>query len=346
MAKPTLIFTADDFGAYKEIDDGIISALDKGWLNSVAMLANGHDMDTSVRKIMPYQKAKKVDIGLHFTFNSGRALSKAMQKNPNFTHHGHFRPYFNMNIERILRKSRVEKNKADLKTEIIAQIEFLENKGIEVKHLSSHFNTLHFFPAFKEAQFEVLAMPKYQHIKSRSLHIVPKLSTWALPLLSRATTIFIKEIEAEARIASDMDGARHKTIDDANRWMESLDDDDYKPDMPYILDGFHYQVIGSLGIGRSTKRRKAKRKSYKILEKVEEALDSDKDTFEFVFHLADPVFMGTHAYTRKHFKTFLNNKYSGVTPKYMDNRHVEYQSLAHFNEIANLTLDPQPWAKV
>jgi predicted glycoside hydrolase/deacetylase ChbG (UPF0249 family) len=341
----TLIFTADDYGAYKEIDDGVISAIDNGWLNSVAILSNGHDMDTSVKKILPFQKAKRVDLGCHFTINSGRAMSEVMRKNEHFTHKGHFRPYFNMNIGRILSQQHIQENRADLKAEIMAQIDGLRDRGIDVKHLSSHFNTLSFYEDFFEAQCEVLALPEYENIKIRSTVAIPKFSKIWLPRLAKVSTIFSGEIEVKERASDIHSKDTAEYIDAMNRAVLKYGETNRLPKMPDSIDAFHYQKIGSLGIGKSTRERKARKQSKKILEKVLESTGTE-DKKEFLFHLADPVFMSTTLLNRKDFKNYLNNKYSGVTPKYMDNRYLEYQSLENFNKISEFELDPQPWSKI
>lgn len=344
----TLIFTADDYGAYEEIDDGVISAVQNGWLNSVAMLANGHNMDLSVSKILPLQQAKRVDLGCHFTMNSGPALSKEMQSNHHFTHKGHFRPFFNMNIGSILKKEFLAQNMYDLKAELRAQIDTLRKLGVDVKHLSSHFNVLHFYPDFLKVQFEVLSEDDYSNIKIRSTNVQPEFSRYLLPLLARVTTINPTEITAKGtyqRISYKKRWSQHmKAVAD---WVVHYQKEHPSPAMPDVLDGFHYQSIGSLGISHSTKDRKAKRKGRKILKKVFEET-GEEGSSEFLFHLADPIFMANEAplMSKDDFKDYLNNKYYGVTPKYMDNRHIEYKSVAHFNEISTFELDPQPWSKI
>jgi len=344
----TLIFTADDYGAYKEIDDGVVLAVQNGWLNSVAMLANGHDMDLSVSKILPLQQAKKVDLGLHFTMNSGKALSKEMQVNHHFTHKGHFRPFFNMNIGDILRKKYQAQNMHDLKAELRAQIDALRAHGVEVKHLSSHFNVLHFYPEFLRVQFEVLAEPEYNEIKIRSTNVKPKFSRYLLPLLARGTNRFIGEIEQTGdyeRLSYNKRWERHmKAVAD---WVAHYEKEHPTPKMPSELDGFHYQAIGSLGISHSTKNRKAKRKGRKIERRIFQK-HRKKISSEFLFHLADPNFMSQVApnMSRRAFKEYLNDKYAGVTPKYMDNRHIEYKSGDWFRTISSYQLDPQPWSKI
>ncbi|MEO9533666.1 MAG: ChbG/HpnK family deacetylase [Crocinitomicaceae bacterium] len=343
-----LIFTADDYGAYKEIDDGVIDALENGWLNSVAMLANGFDMKLSVSKILPFQKDKRVDLGCHFTMNSGEALSTEMRNNPHFTHHGHFRPFFNMNIGRILQKDNLPQNMYDLKAELRAQIDRLRDLGIDVKHLSSHFNVLHFYPDFLKVQFEVLAEENYQNIKIRSTYVTPKFSRYLLPGIAKISTLFQGEIDQtskEGRIKYEDSWTEYMIA--IGNWCTNYKKEFPVPAMPDILDGFHYQAVGSLGIGRSTKKRKARKKGEQILEKVFE-VSGKGGKQEFLFHLADNDFLNKEARTwsKKRITNHLNNKYSGVTPKYMDNRHVEFQSLAFFNSISNLELDPQPWSKI
>lgn len=344
----TLIFTADDYGAYEEIDDGVIVAVKNGWLNSVAMLANGSNMDLSVSKIKPLQDNKQVDLGLHFTMNSGEALSKEMRNNPNFTNEGHFRPFFNMNIGRILKKENIAQSVYDLKAELREQVRALRNHGIEVKHLSSHFNVLHFYPDFLKLQFEVLAEDEFKDIKIRSVNVTPRLSRYLLPGLAKFSTLFQGEIDQtseEGQINYEDHWNEH--IKATLEWYENYDKNHPTPAMPEILDGFHYMATGSLGIGKSTKKRKAKKKAKQILDKVFD-ITGENVKQEFLFHIADNTFMNDRAkhWSNQKLKDYLNNKYYGVSPSYMDNRHIEYQSLEKFNDISTFQLDPQPWSKI
>jgi len=266
MAKSTIIFTADDYGAYKEIDDGVLEAIDNGWLNSVAMLANGPNLSTSAANIKKRQDAGKVDIGCHFTINSGYAKSERMKENKFFTSNGHFQPYFRMNFWEITRPKNLKDNLLALKDELKAQIDALVSKGLTVKHLSSHFNTLLFYKEFFQAQCEVLAEPKYQHIKIRSMNVKPKHAKYVLPLLSWGSSVFTNHLHFDAK--TDTNRLQRETDQhwiQQQSWIKAYQlQGHYTPKMPVVLEGFHYQDLGSLRIGSSSKPLKARIQSNKL----------------------------------------------------------------------------------
>ncbi|MFK8045074.1 MAG: ChbG/HpnK family deacetylase [Crocinitomicaceae bacterium] len=341
MSNKRIIFTADDYGAYKEIDDGIINALKNGSLNSVAMLANGHDLQKSIRKIKPFQEAGQVEIGCHFTINSGYALSPAMRENEFFTHNGHFQPFFKMNFSKITHQKHLTQNIETLKGEIVAQLKLLMDNGIKVTHLSSHFNTLIFFKEFCQAQNEVLSHPDFKHIKIRSKAVKPKISKSVLRFLSATRSTFKGEKFTEKEVEEKVE-QYYRSIDQWFRKYEA--DGNYTPKMADVLEGFHYQALGSTRIGRSTRKRKAKSKSEKLWQKYYEATNESK-SIEFMFHLADKEFMDQNR-NRRELKAYLEGKYAGVTPRYMDNRAVEYASLSLFTEEYLTELPTKAWEKI
>jgi predicted glycoside hydrolase/deacetylase ChbG (UPF0249 family) len=83
---PKIIFTADDYGCYTEIDNAVISAANKGLINSVAAFANGPNADYRLKRLA---EETNVDIGCHLTITSGDAVGA----NSSFTKSdGRFRP--------------------------------------------------------------------------------------------------------------------------------------------------------------------------------------------------------------------------------------------------------------
>jgi hypothetical protein len=196
------------------------------------------------------------------------------------------------------------------------------------------------------ASFQLLDFKDYQGVKLRSTYIEPEISKTTLltgAFLGSTGPNKINIPKSKGKLIGE--DYVQEFINNRKEISEKYEKVYRDPPMPYILDGFHYQKIGSLGLGRSTKKRKAKRKAIKIHNKVQETIGSDK-IYEFLFHLADPDLMRKETQSRKAYKHQLESKYYGVTPKYMDNRHVEYLSLEHFHNNFNLELDPQPWSKI
>jgi len=65
-----------------------------------------------------------------------------------------------------------------------------------------------------------------------------------------------------------------------------------------------------------------------------------------MFHLADAKFMKDITMSDDQLTQYFESKYFGVSPRYMDNRAVEFDSLKRFGEKYKNELTPQPWDKL
>src|SRR4051812_27086814 len=92
-----LIITADDFGVYPSINEGIKSAVLKGKVNSVAVLPNYKDSIKNTKELLEAVQ-NKVEIGCHLTITSGKPLVATTET---FMNGSSFRSFDNLKITSI-----------------------------------------------------------------------------------------------------------------------------------------------------------------------------------------------------------------------------------------------------
>ncbi len=336
-----LLFTADDYGCHSEIDEGIRLALEKEWINSVAMFSNGPDLAASAKKIRHYQENGSSEIGCHLTITSGKPLTEEMKKCDVFVKDGHFRNFMLMNREGTFDPTRREEIKCILKAELREQIRRLEENGIVVKHLSHHHNALSFFPEYTEALMEVAT--EINTIKSGD----STLKVRSVNLLPREKNLFLPVVLA---LPSTIGGGKANSAERAayiwalNRWMENYRTE--HPDaaaMPEILDSFHYGPLGLVRSGESARRRKAKNKAEELVAQVKKYSESAAKV-EIIFHLIDPSIGDSWRSNERRFK----DRYFGVATNYFDSRLIEFESLkASFSGTSALPLpEKKCWQKI
>lgn len=91
-----IIITADDYGVFPSVNKGIIDAVQKGKVNSVAVLPNYRNTLANTQLLLQ-QTDGKAEIGCHLTFTSGKPLT--FDSNPkikDFCQNGYFADYTEM----------------------------------------------------------------------------------------------------------------------------------------------------------------------------------------------------------------------------------------------------------
>ncbi len=308
MAK--IIFNADDYGFCDQIDDGVIKAINQGLINSVAAFGNGNNGTERLKRLAQLQD--KADVGCHITITSGKPLTDA----PSFSRDIDGKKYFRTftQLERPKNSPAQQQAKKELKKEINAQIDTMEGAGIIVKHLSSHHNSLIFFPEYFEAQVEVA---RDRGIKLRSTSIIPE----------GKNNLYIAQLAVRS-----LDNLGIKNAAEMFRFMRKIDEwkAEYNqpiPPMPNAIDGSHYGPLGMDNIKTKGEfNRELKRKVRKLKKNLEE-LPSNA-TMEYCIHMTDPDGLSSYAFT----KEGTDDYYPGVDWKYFDSRKVEFASLAQLKE--------------
>ncbi len=128
-----LIVTADDYGVFPSVNQGVKDAIRNNKVNSVACIPNYKDSVKNVKELIA-EFGAKADIGCHLTISSGEALT--VQNHEAFCYGNTFRPFSNLNIDAI------EEVPELLEKELKAQVQVFLDNGIPISNLSCHHTTL------------------------------------------------------------------------------------------------------------------------------------------------------------------------------------------------------------
>lgn len=137
--KNKLIINADDFGLSPEINKAVIYSLEKGYINSASLMTNTPGFEEAVEYIK--EKAYLNCIGIHVNLTEGKPLTNF--SNPKY-----------LNEDGTWNKKKIADNKLffdsktrnEISSEIIAQIQLAEKRGIRPSHINSHHH-IHTLPA-------------------------------------------------------------------------------------------------------------------------------------------------------------------------------------------------------
>lgn len=315
MAK--IIFNADDYGFCDQVDDGVVKAINQGLINSVAALANGQNGLERLKRLTPLQD--KADIGCHITITSGAPLTdmSLFVDDQVINDKKYFRSFTKLN--RPTNPAELAKAKAQLKAEINAQIDVLVHAGIDVKHLSSHHNSLIFFPEYFETQIEVALE---RNLKLRSTTIIPK----------GKNNLYLTQLAVRS-----IDSLGIKNVLELIKFMKGVEKwmGEYKgriPAMPDAIDGSHYGPLGLDNVKTVNEFNRKSRKKAKDLYSNLEGL-SPSQVIEFCFHISDPD--GLQHYLFADEKN-AEHYYPGVDWRYFDSRKLEFSSLQLSKQLAQI----------
>jgi len=298
-----IIFTADDYGCADIVDEGIVTAVDNNWINSVAAFGNGPGAMDRLERIASYQNSRNLEIGCHLTITSGKSkngISSFTDDNCNFREFVKLSP------------SKMADAKKELKEELLAQMSVLKDKaGLEIKHLSSHHNSLVFFPEYLETLIEI-AMDYDPPLPIRAPIIKPTFKN----------KLFIAQLQFRSLTNLDpLDITGLKVFSDHIRlWLRWYDKKKGGlPKMPGAIDGRHYGPLPPFKPKEKTFDVKAERKARKLARAIGKL--SDDESVEYCFHLMKDDYNASINYK--------DSDYKGVDPKYFDSRVIEFRSLKH-----------------
>jgi predicted glycoside hydrolase/deacetylase ChbG (UPF0249 family) len=301
-----VIFTADDYGAVPSIDQGIINAVKAGKINSVAAFTNSPRSLSSIQTLISEAEnsGNPVEIGCHLTITSGRPLTGGVKW---LTKRGYFRKYSDFK-----RPTKLTKRQAiDLEGELKAQIAVLQDKGIAVKHLSSHHGTLTWFEDFTEMLFKIgdeLSIPV------RSPHFIPeKKNNLYLIIVTHLTKLNIP-IELSFAIKQ----FRENYTKRVNVILKS-----FGKQVTSFTDSSHYGPLSfrAFSLKSITNASESKRKEFqkRLTEQNEE------EVVEYMFHLIDDNFGKLNKFKKQSKRG--KDAYKGIDRNYFDSRMIEMKSL-------------------
>jgi chitin disaccharide deacetylase len=142
-----LIITADDFGASKNINEGIAIAADKKAITAISILSNFSESLNELKQIS--EKHPDIGIGVHLNITTGKPVLAAEQVPSLVSTTGNFYP-----IDELLSKIR-SISFSDLRKELRAQILILKKYDIRPDHLSDQNGILSLYNPFFDILIEL-----------------------------------------------------------------------------------------------------------------------------------------------------------------------------------------------
>ena len=153
-----LILNADDFGLTRGVNQGIIRAHREGVLTSTTLMANGAAFDDAVERA---KENPSLGVGCHLVLVGGRAISPPGQVPSLVDDEGRLPESLPAFVARVssgmIRMNEIER-------EMQAQIEKIQNAGIEPSHLDTHKHT-HAHPRVMEALGRVARELRITHVR-------------------------------------------------------------------------------------------------------------------------------------------------------------------------------------
>ncbi|PTB96189.1 hypothetical protein C9994_08410 [Marivirga lumbricoides] len=289
-----VLATADDYGVYDEIDEGIEHALKNKWINSVAVLVNkdGKDNYTRLERLRNFllnnNLTDKVHVGLHFTFASGKPLESSHKYIIN--RKGFFRnPFF---IDESYYDQKAYLN--EVKVELTAQLDKFKNVFGKPDHFTSHFDT----HTFSKKLFEQV-LSSIDNTPIRNYHFIPKHKRILLDVINTAS--FPSTRKLDKLLLS---------------WPSKKISDQT------IVS--HYGPPGFFAIWNYA--RQIRKKRDKLCKHVSSFYSSNDNVVEVVYHLIKYGKLSQRKF-RKIFKA-QKKQYPHLNPDYFDGRVAEFHSLA------------------
>lgn len=323
--KQKVIFTADDYGAFDFIDQGIESAVAAGQINSVAAFAN---TEGAADKILQLQgRFPDLEIGCHFTLTSGKPVLPPTVV-PSLVEDGLFRSYQEFSYRM---------TEQEVEAELQAQLEVFEKAKVPPRHLSSHHGALDFFEKYHKCLLKV----SHQNFTGT---IIPMRSALNEPGWKRlAYHEFLKWCLEDDLSDKEMSYLMNfqNTISSKRKIRNLYERLGYET--ARYPDHLNNQHLGkpSQGIMKLAKiNRKARKKRGKLLEELHS--EREQKPIEFVFHLIKNDFQNLPKYMTA------TGSYPGVNPQYFDGRLVEIRSLAKIrpNDLEQQGVELCSWDEV
>ena len=295
-----LIITADDFGVFPSINQGVKEAVLAGKVNSVAALSNHSDSVTNVKELIS-EVGNKAEIGCHLTISSGKPLT--IQNNNAFMTGNYFKSFGELKV------TAIEKQTEELEKELTAQVQLFLDSGIPITNLSCHHSTL----SFTQGLFDVyLKIAEKFNLPIRSINVIPekKDNTYRTVL--------------ELMLWDDLPNSKLAEIKRFGKEITHY----LKHNRPMIktpgaLESRHYGPMPLVDIWDVSIPRRVKQKHKDIINFIEEFKTSEFMAAELMLHLIkDDIYL---------YELDEEIDYPGINKKYFDSRKVEFESIKSFD---------------
>lgn len=144
----SLIINADDFGRHELINRAVEKAFNTGCLKSATIMAGGKFFDDAV---LIAKKNPGLGVGIHFTLANGYPVLPPEKIPSLVTEDGVFYENYVVFLKKYL-QGKVSQD--EIKSELIAQLEKVQNSGINLTHFDSHQH-LHHIPGIIDIVLEL-----------------------------------------------------------------------------------------------------------------------------------------------------------------------------------------------
>ena len=125
-----IIINADDFGLNEHCSKAIAQAFREGLITDTTMMATGEYFDEAVELAKEQGFIDK--IGIHLNITEGEPLTEDIKSCPRFVTDGRFNKQYNRT------KPLTKEEKSAIYQELTAQMEKIQNAGIQITHADSH----------------------------------------------------------------------------------------------------------------------------------------------------------------------------------------------------------------
>jgi len=155
-APRALVFNADDFGFGAAENAGVMRANATGIVREASLGVTGPAFDRAAE--LARDRRGSLGVGLHLSFTFGRALTGPI---PHLTDaDGRFLSLGHVLAATLLRRP----PRARVRAEVRAQLERLDEAGIDPTHLNGHHHA-HLLPVIRDAVLELLAERPNLHVR-------------------------------------------------------------------------------------------------------------------------------------------------------------------------------------
>jgi hypothetical protein len=295
-----LIITADDYGVFPSINEGVKAAVLAGKVNSVAAISNHANSVNNVKTLVA-DVGDKADIGCHLTISSGEPLEA--KNHEAFTTGKYFNAFDDLKIEA------VEGCPELLEKELRSQVQVFLDSGIRVTNLSCHHTTL---TNTRELFKVYLKVAEHFKLPIRSVNIVPHVKD----NLYRSFLLF-----KLSRIV------RLKKLGEMKRFGKEIGDflKDSSPGTktPAMLESRHYGPLADIDIPPYSVPVFKEKKHIELKKFLKDFVRSEDAHAELMLHLIK---------NDNALRTEDDGiDYPGINKKYFDSRHIEFLSISDFN---------------
>lgn len=313
-----LIVTADDYGVFPAVNQGIIEAAKNKKLNSVSVLSNFDgdakypgsldNLETLLNETSDI--SDDLDIGCHLTITSGKPVTGDKMAFA-CDAHGNFLGYTEM------KNYKTPDELKALKEELCEQVKRLESRNnFKVKHLTNHHNSLTLLPHHFSVYMEVARL---FHLPMRSARVEP----------AGKQNFYLRFLNFKLR--DDMNPADR---DDVARFANEINDyfKVYNNGVksPEVLDSRNYGPVSFIPT-HWIQAALVGQKRQNLNKLYQSFTASDRDSLELLLHLA------------KGNDTSPDLDYSGVDRGYFDSRNAELAAIMGYDLNAWENVEIKGW---